>query len=127
MPHIIYLIDDDEVTLYMHKLHLSKAFTESEIISFTSAGDALTTLQNPDAEPPALVLMDINLPIMDAWEFLDAVRDQNITLNEHSLFLLSSEFSPVDREELKQRGLEKRAYHKPLDSEILQEMMQVAG
>ena len=90
MPHTIYLIDDDEVTLYMHKLQLSKAFIESEIISFASASEALTALQNPDTEPPALILMDINLPIMDAWEFLDAVRHKNITLNEHSLFMLSS-------------------------------------
>ncbi|WP_445383617.1 response regulator [Robiginitalea sp. IMCC43444] len=127
MPHIIYLIDDDQVTLYMHGLQLGKAFPESEIISFDSASDALTALQNPDAEPPALVLMDINLPVMDAWEFLDAVHSRNIALNEDALFLLSSEFSPADREELSQRDLEKRAYRKPLDGEILKEMMQMAG
>jgi CheY-like chemotaxis protein len=127
MPHIIYLIDDDEVTLYMHRLQLKKAFAESEIRSFASAGDALTALQNTEGNPPSLVLMDINLPVMDAWEFLDAVQSKNITLNEHSLFLLSSEFSPTDRVELSQRGLEKRAYHKPLDGEILKEMMQMAG
>ena len=127
MPHIIYLIDDDEVTLYMHGLQLSKAFPESEIISFDAAGDALTALLNTEEDLPSLVLMDINLPVMDAWEFLDAVHSRNIALNEEALFLLSSEFSPADREELSQRGLEKRAYHKPLDGEILKEMMQVTG
>lgn len=127
MPQTIYLIDDDEVTLFMHRLQLSRAFPDSEINSFVSAGEALTALLASKTNLPSLLLMDVNLPIMDAWEFLDALKSRNIALKEGSLFLLSSEFSPADREELSNRNLENRAYPKPLNEALLQEILHIAG
>lgn len=59
--------------------------------------DGLQDLFNDSEEAPDLVLLDLNMPIMDGWQFLDEVVKINPP-NEINIFIVSSSIDPADHE-----------------------------
>ena len=77
----IMLIDDDELTNYIHRLVITKSGYTHHIQIAESGRDALDYLtesekgDNPDLYPsPDLIFLDINMPAMNGWEFLDKFK-----------------------------------------------------
>lgn len=71
----VVLVDDDPVVLYLHQVLLKRSGLPSEVFSFRNGREALDFLSYEE-EPlePILVLLDINMPVMNGWEFLDAIQ-----------------------------------------------------
>ena len=71
----ILLVDDDPTTNFLHEqLLLSLGVTEHCLVAENGA-DALALLAEyaaPDGVFPALVLLDVHMPVMDGIEFLEA-------------------------------------------------------
>ncbi|WP_247233448.1 response regulator [Telluribacter sp. SYSU D00476] len=70
----LLIIDDDELTLFIiNRFMLKHQFVEN-IISITNGQEAIDyfeKLSAGDGDAPELIIMDINMPIMTGWEFLD--------------------------------------------------------
>jgi CheY-like chemotaxis protein len=77
----ILLIDDDEPTNYLNRMTLEQVECAQYIQVVQSGHDALDLLMRqgkyvelPDCPRPDLIFLDINMPAMDGWEFLEKYR-----------------------------------------------------
>ncbi|MET7029775.1 response regulator [Sediminicola luteus] len=90
MTNKIVLVDDDPIIQYVH-LRILKKYSSQLITQFDNGSDALEYFKGNGKEgTPYLVLLDINMPIMDGWEFLDAVYEQGLESNMKVIVLTSS-------------------------------------
>jgi CheY-like chemotaxis protein len=101
----ICLIDDDEIYLFLMKKSFNAMGVDNEVLSFLNGADALEELiklKSNNEDLPSIIFLDINMPIMDGWEFLTEFRKINATvLNEISVYIVSSSIASEDIEKSK--------------------------
>ena len=99
------LIDDNEIDLFVNRKFIERTVGDVEILTFIRAKKALDFLSSLSIGTssdyhfiPDIILLDINMPEMSGFEFLDAYsRLQNKTLTKTKIFLLSSSTNVKDR------------------------------
>ena len=102
----IMLIDDDEIHSNLcYELILKSGITQSVSI-FNDAEEGLQFIRENVSKPevlPDLIFLDINMPFMDGWEFLDAYEAVKPEIEkEIVLILLTSSVYKNDIEKAKQ-------------------------
>ena len=102
----ILLIDDDTATNFIHKKIIEKSEIVNHIEVTLNGSEALDYLINKgnqingDGLPlkPDLILLDINMPVMDGWEFIRAYQNLNQSVKEGTVVvMLTSSSNPDDR------------------------------
>jgi CheY-like chemotaxis protein len=105
MPITILLVEDDDVAAEAVTRNLKKLSVDYPVIHASDGKEALDILlkQHPekDIDKPFLVLLDLNMPRMNGFEFLNAVRNDN-QLKDTVIFVLTTSDDDKDRS---------RAYH----------------
>jgi CheY-like chemotaxis protein len=98
----IVLIDDDKLNNLINARIITK-FTDYAVESFTSGKEGLKYLQACDANTfPDIIFLDINMPVMDGWEFLEEFQKMNEDLTQAcSVFMLTSSIDINDIEKSK--------------------------
>lgn len=123
----ILLIDDDYGTNLYHKMVIEDANCAHKIIVKTSAIEALEYFKSPfDAENPRpnLVFLDINMPKMTGWEFLEEYKKLSTEQQaENIIVMLSTSSHPDDLRRAEDNPLIKEYRGKPLTEEILNELV----
>ena len=120
-----YLIDDDELALFLAR-YLIQAEGFAEVIhSFSSAEEALDTLVTlPREELPQVIFLDLNMPVMNGWQFLDALAPyENDLLGRCRIYILTSSLALADLEKSRCYRLVDSLIHKPLDRSELQAIL----
>lgn len=118
------LIDEDEIdNIINQKIIESNNFCEN-IMVYQTGGDALeylrTNANNPDALPD-LIFLDINMPIMDGFQFLEEFEKlAEPILEKCKIIMLSSSISPRDIDRAASNRFVKKYLNKPLNSRYLQ-------
>jgi CheY-like chemotaxis protein len=70
----VLIVDDSEIDSFINKKLLSKAHFAKEIVEKLSGSAALDFLKNSavkEAELPEVIFLDIMMPLMDGFAFLD--------------------------------------------------------
>jgi len=119
----ILLIDDDEPTNFLNKLTLEQSGCTRQIRVAQSGQEALNYLQNA-APRPDLIFLDINMPAMDGWEFLERYRDlPDARKADIVLIMLTTSLNPDD--EKRTRAIPEVAgfENKPLSPEQLNNLL----
>lgn len=101
MLKTIVLIDDDEATNFWHKIILEKNNSSKEIAVFSKADQALEYLKSPDpngALPvPELIFLDLNIPGMTGWHFLEHYKHLPKAQKEKiKIVVLTTSLNPSD-------------------------------
>ncbi|HYG18211.1 MAG TPA: response regulator [Ohtaekwangia sp.] len=117
----ITLIDDDPIC-HLISSRMINIFSSLEVESFTDPVKALDTLQQrAGLEPPKLpdvILLDIDMPGMNGWQFLDAFeRLPSDVLQKTAVMMLSSSYHSEDIETSKRYKTVKHFFSKPLTEE----------
>ena len=111
IPYPFYVaIDDDAINNLVCQKVIEKMNPDAEILCFTSPSKALDYLANIDKQP-YLVILDINMPEIDGWEFLNRYQKfQNPT----SVVMLSSSKDESDIKKSRTYSIVKGYIEKPL-------------
>ena len=128
-PVHILLIDDDEINNFISIKLIKKALSNAEISSCLNgkvAIEELIEMQKISPEKlPDFILLDINMPIMNGWEFLDEYKRLNIdTTGKSKIFIISSSVFSNDISRAKSYPLVKNFISKPLSVEKIREMLE---
>lgn len=112
------LIDDDFISVFLTEKLLRREEFSEQITSFQSPQQALEHVQQaiPD-NVPDIILLDLNMPLMSGWDFLEAIRPQEAQLAGRCLiYILTSSLAPTDKIKAKEYGgLVAGVINKPLD------------
>ncbi len=117
------LIDDDHIFIYGTKRMMRNIDFCEEIIEFNegeSAIEGFTHMIANNIPLPELIFLDLNMPIMNGWEFLDEwlKLPEKIT-GKVSIYILSSSVDPRDLEKVKEYSIINNYILKPLSIKIL--------
>jgi CheY-like chemotaxis protein len=101
---LAYIIDDDYTTIELVRMNNERFGFCDRLVSFTDpvlANHTLNEAIDKGVDVPQMILLDINMPVMDAWDFLDKMNDVLMDTGV-SVFILSSSINPEDMEKSKQ-------------------------
>jgi len=122
----LLVIDDDDINIFIIKKIVEKTGYEAQMVAKTNgqlAIDYLKELINTKQPFPHLILIDINMPVLNGWEFLESYEKLGITENV-DMYMLSSSVYENDIEKAKTYKTVKGFISKPLSIERLIELFE---
>ncbi|MDH5531731.1 MAG: response regulator [Paracoccaceae bacterium] len=114
----VMLIDDEMVDQMIYKRVIHRSQLVRDIVTFGYAEDALAYLRDPASPPVDLILLDINMPRMNGFEFLDAYgADPGPGASAVVITMLTTSLTASDRARAEKSELVREFFNKPLTGE----------
>jgi CheY-like chemotaxis protein len=120
----LLVIDDDDINIFIIKKIVEKTGYDINMVSKTNgqlAIDHLTNILEKNETFPQLILIDINMPVLNGWEFLEAYDNLNV-IQRVDMYMLSSSVYENDIEKAKTYKKVKGFISKPLSINRLIEL-----
>ncbi len=94
------IIDDDPISVFGIKRSMKETNFSDNVVVYTNGQDALdglTKMIDEGKKLPSIIFLDLNMPIMDGWEFLDDfIKIPNTNTDKVIIFIVSSSMDPRD-------------------------------
>ncbi|MFP5040756.1 response regulator [Parasediminibacterium sp. JCM 36343] len=97
----VLIVDDDPVVVLMHKRIVANCNLSNAPLTFKNGKEAFEYISNTNDNSVYLVLLDINMPVMNGWDFLNSIQEMP---NDSRFFVMmvSSSVSEPDKEKAKE-------------------------
>jgi len=118
----ILLVDDDPISVFLTEQLFKRHGSAVTLRSFLAASDALIFLRQQllAGSAPDIIVLDLNMPLLNGWDFLDALQPHEAQLrHECAIYILTSSFASIDTVRVCQYPLVTELFHKPLDSSAI--------
>lgn len=122
---VICVIEDDPNYLVLTKKMIEFTSMADEILTFKNGKEAfegITKLKLETGHFPDIIFIDINMPIWDAWDFLDEFSQVKSDW-EGSIFIVTSSIDRVDEKKSSEYTFVKEYLRKPLAFSKLLDVM----
>lgn len=123
----ILLIDDSEPDNFLHQYLLNKSKKFGRIESVLNVEQAIHLLKEKNIQGgsmPDIILLDINMPRLSGWEFLDEARDVlQFDFSNTQIFMLTTSSNPDDREKANEYDLD-GYFLKPLTNDHIEKLLE---
>lgn len=100
--YTIAIIDDDDIYRYTIVRTIEKLQISKKTIAFTNGQDALNAMLDHIETPaslPDIILLDVNMPTMDGFEFMKEYLKFPPEIKKRiTIFMISSSINPADIE-----------------------------
>ncbi len=129
MLNKILCVDDDPITVMLCKKVILKSDFSKHVDSAQNGEDALhyfdnLILQN-SVDYPELIFLDLNMPVMGGWEFLDNYSNSYASyFTDIKVIVLSSTIDPQDVEKSRTYPMVLDFMSKPITTEMLEDLKQ---
>lgn len=121
------LIDDDSIFIYGTKRIMKEINFCEELIVFNNGQDALEGLLKISERKerfPEVIFLDLNMPIMNGWEFMDEfIKIPNNNFEKPIIYIISSSVDPRDLEKVKNYQSVGNYILKPITSNDLENVL----
>jgi CheY-like chemotaxis protein len=123
----IMLVDDNMDDNFFHEWEIKKGYPDITVIAKQTAMDALDYLKSKkgiEAPHPDLIFLDINMPGMNGWEFLDEYNKLAEEFKSHAIVvMLTTSENPDDLMKAKVINISSEFKTKPLAQVMLKEIV----
>lgn len=128
---LVSIIDDDHFFQYSTKRILERSEKVKDILQFYDGEEAIDYLienKNESQRLPNLIFLDLNMPFMDGWQFLDAFTTHKFSLELITIYICTSSTSIVDKEKFNKypklngyliKPISKHEFSKTLERELI--------
>jgi CheY-like chemotaxis protein len=133
MIKTVFCIDDDLITLALCEMVIKKAAFAEEVVTAKNGKEGLnyfstlfskTNTSIPE-EPPQLIFLDLNMPVMNGWDFLEEyLMKYSDRLPQTSVVIVSSTVNPEDFSRANRYDIVIDFINKPLTVEGMEELME---
>lgn len=124
----ILLIDDDKATNFLHEMVIKRTDCTEKVVAVESGQEALDYLQfkeNGKNPQPDLIFLDINMPAMNGWEFLDKYNElDKREKGRVVLMMLTTSLNPDDLDKSRKISDVHGFMNKPLTQKMLNETLE---
>ena len=112
------LIDDNPLDNYINTKIISRSNVATEILAIESPEEALELLRAGKFRPE-IIFLDIRMPVMDGFDFLDEYEKLDIDKDHIEIVMLTSSINPGDMERAKHYKHVRKYITKTLTPDIL--------
>jgi len=127
-PFILCFIDDDEIYQYTVTRSVNKHQLAKKILIFPDGEQAMWFLMDNIADNdnlPDVIFLDINMPIMDGWQFIDEYVKLKPRINKQiTIYMITSSVDPVDYEHAKKISEISDYLIKPIKPDMLKDIIE---
>ena len=121
----ILLVDDNEIDTFFHRSVLEKMGVVEHIAEAYDGQEALDYLQEAQQKDqmPEIIFLDINMPIMDGWEFLEKFKQAGYDNKSVVVMMLTTSLNPDDAERAARMQELSGFITKPLKEEEMEQIV----
>src|SRR6185312_7157193 len=130
-PRDFIIIDDDAINNRLCRKVIEKVYPNASITDFTRAQDGFEHITKTYSSAPrdaskTILLLDINMPIMNAWDFLEAYEKLDARIKDQiSIYMLSSSVDKADMARAQSNKYVEYYLIKPLTKESIKLIVHV--
>lgn len=118
-------VDDDKITLMIVKKTIKRFSFAEEIATAQNGQQAIQLLKQimakPDAIIPEIILLDVNMPVMNGWDFLKEFEQNYLSyFSQTKVAIITSSVDPSDQSKAVKYKSVIGFYSKPISKGILE-------